>query len=638
MARPSSFTSSSSTTSSPASSPTPALLGIALALALPLAGCPDSPPPAGTDAGPPPADAPSTADAGRDAPAVTTDAPETVPVFRNPVGLPNDQLAMQALAILGAGSSFSCAECHGLTRATIRSWQTLSDTALSSCLTYLDAPTPAQSMEMITCLRGGSPTGAFSPGHVGVFATAARLPWFQYVFRQAYGAGWSAEYEDFTLAAGMPPEGRTMLTQGAFDSVAEWFIRGVPLLDTFVMEGTPGTCTPMISPEVATYVAGRATTGWRAVNESRGLLMHGCAGAASALDCLSSEPLASASTIGADWDVLPDVPGSRMRILYETGYRSSFWTRSSADGRFVGHGGGSAAGSAIVDLLRDSVIGVEAAYDPGFFPDNSGFMMLGGGGICEHRVLTTGAPTLITFSEPGCTGSGMVGLYEHVGASLGGGDYWAVHGQFVSDNGGHGMTANDPAANFDAATMTNLTRLVNTGSGFTAVETLRFATPNEGDAVISPSNGLLLTRLAGTGGQIGFVLRRVDATMTGGTWSVTAPEIARYCVRGGKPAFSYDERWMVYHHYFANSDADAIELGFTGASDPGFAAYRAEGAANVYLLDLATGVRTRITNMAPGQYALFPHFRSDGWIYFIVRYPSTGSETIVASDAALLLE
>lgn len=42
--------------------------------------------------------------------------------------------------------------------------------------------------------------------------------------------------------------------------------------------------------------------------------------------------------------------------------------------------------------------------------------------------------------------------------------------------------------------------------------------------------------------------------------------------------------------------------------------------------------------MQPGQYALFPHFRSDGWIYFIVRTQNTSTEHIVASDAALTLE
>jgi hypothetical protein len=42
--------------------------------------------------------------------------------------------------------------------------------------------------------------------------------------------------------------------------------------------------------------------------------------------------------------------------------------------------------------------------------------------------------------------------------------------------------------------------------------------------------------------------------------------------------------------------------------------------------------------MQPGQYALFPHFRSDGWIYFMVRTLGTENEHIVASDAALVIE
>jgi hypothetical protein len=40
--------------------------------------------------------------------------------------------------------------------------------------------------------------------------------------------------------------------------------------------------------------------------------------------------------------------------------------------------------------------------------------------------------------------------------------------------------------------------------------------------------------------------------------------------------------------------------------------------------------------MQPGQRALFPHFRSDGWLYFLVR-DRTLPERIVASDAGLVL-
>jgi hypothetical protein len=42
--------------------------------------------------------------------------------------------------------------------------------------------------------------------------------------------------------------------------------------------------------------------------------------------------------------------------------------------------------------------------------------------------------------------------------------------------------------------------------------------------------------------------------------------------------------------------------------------------------------------MAPGQYAVYPHFRSDGWIYFIVRDNNHGVEYVTASDAALAFE
>jgi hypothetical protein len=72
--------------------------------------------------------------------------------------------------------------------------------------------------------------------------------------------------------------------------------------------------------------------------------------------------------------------------------------------------------------------------------------------------------------------------------------------------------------------------------------------------------------------------------------------------------------------------------------DPGFAPYKTKGAANLYLLELATGAVVRITNMQPGQYALFPHFRSDGWIYAAIRDTTAGHEYMVASDAALIAE
>jgi hypothetical protein len=51
---------------------------------------------------------------------------------------------------------------------------------------------------------------------------------------------------------------------------------------------------------------------------------------------------------------------------------------------------------------------------------------------------------------------------------------------------------------------------------------------------------------------------------------------------------------------------------------------------------MLSGERKRITNMKPGQYAIFPHWRSDNWIYFLVRDKDSNKEYVVASDAALV--
>jgi hypothetical protein len=177
---------------------------------------------------------------------------------------------------------------------------------------------------------------------------------------------------------------------------------------------------------------------------------------------------------------------------------------------------------------------------------------------------------------------------------------------------------------------------VNTGSGFDAVAAARVNHPYEGDAVISHSTGMMLLRQAGSAGQLGFTTHLVASTVTGDTRELVTTLGGRYCtLPGGKPGFSFDERFFVYHHYIENTAADAMELGFSGTSDPGFAAYRTRAGANIYLVDIATGDTYRITNMAPGQYAFSPHFRSDGWIYYMVRTEGEGEEYVVANDAAL---
>jgi hypothetical protein len=590
-------------------------------------------------------DGPPAADAG------PADANPNVPVFRNPVDLPDDQLALQALQILGAnvpGHDTRCNGCHPLTRSHIRYWRTLSDTAMADCLTDLGVGSMATAHQMIDCTRSdpSNPTSNFSTPKLGVYASAARLPWFNYVFTYAYGG--TTEYDDFVNHLAMPPgtSPNESLTQPQFDIVAEWFIRGVPLLDqTLPEDPAPTTCFPNISPDVATHVAEQATTGWRAHNAAASMNMFDCAGSTDPKQCLSNQPLASSTAFGATWDV----NGATNRILWQStpaeNYSSDYWTRSSADGRFVAHGSGhSGFSSTVLDLQEGSAISIGALYDPGFFPDNSGWLFQGGSrNSCAMSVLQN-AGASVTMNETGCADLGSVGLYEHPGGAIGG-DYFSVNGEFVSDNGGHGVTLRDPVADFGSNGALDIVPIIFNGTSYQPKPRVTIDIPFQGDAVISPSSDLIVTRLTGPSSrQIGYVMLKLTKTPNGTSYTITSEEVARYCMTGGKPAFSYDERWFAYHHYVsATSDADAQELGFADHNDPGYANYASRGTANIFLLDLATGTTTRLTNMKAGQYALYPHFRSDGWIYYQVRdigAPGSGDETeyTAANDGALQLE
>jgi hypothetical protein len=172
------------------------------------------------------------------------------------------------------------------------------------------------------------------------------------------------------------------------------------------------------------------------------------------------------------------------------------------------------------------------------------------------------------------------------------------------------------------------------GTRYTGKPSVSTPSPYEGDSVLSPSTKLVISRFGNENEHLGYTLRRLDATPTGSSYAVSTPEIARYCVKGAKPAISFDEKFFVIHHYVGPNDY--AELGFSSANDPTFKELLQKGTSNIYLVSLATGDKTRITNMKPGQYAIFPHWRSDGWIYFLVRDKNTNKEYAVASDAALV--
>lgn len=535
--------------------------------------------------------------------ATTVDA-AVAPVFRNPVSLPDDQLAQQSLDILKA-----CSNCHGITRQRVRYWRALSDNAMANCLNDLSLADQASAMKTINCARAVPENNVsdFMTTKLGIYATATQLPWFQFAFWRAYGDGAATPRAQFQQQLGMPKEGAP-LTQEQFDIVAEWFARGVPLLDeTLPTDPAPNTCTAGISSAVGAHVSTMATQGWRSINKGNMMAMFGCGAEPDPKNCL------------ADYARVPEWEQSGLgsiRQLLDVTYESSYWTRSSPDGRFVAHGVADVPGSYVQDLQRNAVVTMATTqYDPAFFPDNSGFVFQGGTrNVCGLSVLTSN-PTTVSMTEPACAKISTIGLYQHVGQGINGGDYFGVDSQFVSDDGGKEATKVDPDADFTSQGYTDFTPMIFDGTKYVSKARVRVQQPFEGDSTLSPSAQLEMTRVSGPNAkQIGYVLRKVVATPSGSSYTITTPEIARYCISGGKPGFSYDERWVAFHHYETN------------------------GSANLYLMDLRTGNPVRFTNMPAGKYALYPHFRSDGWIYAQVRDTTNGHEYTIASDAALLAE
>ena len=240
----------------------------------------------------------------------------------------------------------------------------------------------------------------------------------------------------------------------------------------------------------------------------------------------------------------------------------------------------------------------------------------------------------MSFTEPSCATSKAIPLYQIVGASLDGSDYFVVTGPHENDDGGKKLTR-DPLARFGSNTAVTVTPVISNGTSYDFGEGIEKTTPFEGDSIISPSAQLVVTRVGSGNEQLGYSLRLLKATKNSTGYDVDLPQVGRLCLNGAKANVSFDERVVATHHYVSQNDF--AELGFSSADDPGFKEYVTKGGANIYIVDLLTGKKARITNVKAGQYAIYPHFRSDGWLYFLVRDAISGKEYVAASDAAIRL-
>ena len=318
--------------------------------------------------------------------------------------------------------------------------------------------------------------------------------------------------------------------------------------------------------------------------------------------------------------------------------RTSYWVRSSADGRFVGYGQFTAA--AIIDLAAPATaapIAVDARYDPSFFPNNDGVSFAGTGTqnedigpirVCKQSVLTNAATMQspkLTLKETGC--SEIVNtVYQSIGAALDGAAFWMSSGTHVNDDGGNQTQA--PMEGFETDSKTFLTPMVSDGVSYLPKEVVELSTPLEGDQMLSPSSKLLVTRFGSKLGHRGYKIRGVTttSTTTNGVTKIgaTTEDLGTICGSGGKAMVSFNERFIVTHEYVDPAEATGLP----------------EKSSNIVLWDLKNGEVVRLTNMKANQYALYPHFRADGWLYFLVRDLNSadaggGKETLVATDVGL---
>ena len=534
------------------------------------------------------------------------------------VDLEGDALARAALIALGATiedescpdgqcATRRCAECHSVSRSGLQRWHDDTERAWRDCNLDKDPAdmTEEEARRAVDCMRVApeDPQSVFAAERLGILVTGVQYSYFRRLFEKAYGeAEYLAQYTGFKARVGMPKGNYAELSPLEFATVQKWFKNDLVGLDSVLMEPPPpATCEDSFdTASLSSHIEAMRFDGWGAVNAEQGIRMYGCSGT-DPLACLTDSPDRT-----REWGT----GRGAIREIRRLDFRTSFWTRSSADGRFVGNGGGSSSRSTITDLATGRDIGVAASYDPGFFPDNSGFIFqgsTGGAGICAQSVLDSGEE--VNFDEPQCMTARGINLYQHVARGLSGGDYFVINSQFTSDGGGG---SSDPSASFNASSTMKFTPMVFDGTRYQQLRETIVDSPYEGDSVLSPSSRLVGSRLAGPEGRsLGYVIRAVTTQRFGDGYRVdTSREVARVCMPGAKMNFSFDERFFVTHHY-------------------------EEGTANIYLVDLSDGSRHKITNMPAGTRALFPHFRSDGWFYFLVK--SDDGEYVAASDAALAL-
>lgn len=562
------------------------------------------------------------------------------------------ELATKALQILGAqkvaGAQQQCNKCHDINRKSLKVWEEQYKGAVAN---LNDANKSAKDKIDDFRIDPGNPRAPYSPQRLGFLAAGIHIPdlpesrTLADTFKKAYGASKGAdEYRKLRDAARMPisPE-HDRLAKSEFKTVKEWVDKGMPKLDELMPEAVrPTSCETSISDELKDHITRMKTKGWAARNRDQAIPMFACAEANDPRNCFIQKkddgtdvfPLTGDVSYAKTW--APD--GTHIRVLHEMPHATSFWSRNSADGRFVSSGGGE-DGAFVVDLAKQletkgaerREIGVSASYDPSFMPDNSGLLIQGNGThFCTQDLFTNPATTSVSFGESQCSSLENVALYQSVGRRLAENelsDYFIVNNSFESDDG----YGSDRAPSFGEDQQIEVKVMISLGTegGYKIGQEAKLEAPWEGDTMMSPTTMLVASRISGEEKQEGYSIRKIESRMGPNGYEFTAKQVGKICIPGGKANFSFDERYLATHHYLTRADF---------ATDAEWEPYEDKTTADLYVVDLQTGETIRTTRMAPGQLALFPHFRSDGWLVFTVRDKTSDKEYYAASDVVLARE
>jgi hypothetical protein len=541
----------------------------------------------------------------------------------------------------GHPDNAKCISCHQNFNNIDELARLYSNTAWAYSCFDSGVSTPEKAQEVLSCLAALSPDGEditkVSAKGLGFMAAGVEHKVFKDLFTIAQR---EEDYKKFKANARMPRGAAPAFKDQDFEKLLTWVLSYYPGLADFLTHDGPDVCRSAadthIGSEFQDYVRrmSEGGQGWEHVNMARGLTMFAC------VDHDKHACFTQKGKDGQDifplrdeWKA-PELPG-HMRILYQYDEATQYWIRSSADGRFVGNGG---EPSAIVDL-QDKLLGrlarkimVEALYDPAFLPDNSGFMFQGGvhgSRICEQSILDYADLVTIDFMQLGCSTSDLqIGLYQAIGSSLETGDIRTLAGSYGSDDGYSVFREMTPLFGNQASLDVETIRRVN-DSDFEKVSTQKLQTPYHGNWMMSPANQIAVATLsASTEGKArhgGYRLFLMSESFGSKDqlpdWN--DPSTAMLCVGGDKPNISYNERMMAFYRYPKHKgQVDALE-----------------SSADIHVYDLLKGGEpVALTQMPKGFYAQFPHYRSDGWLYFTVHDAISGTRYVVATDASLHVE